>query len=254
MNQSDWHLRSVTVLGIDLAWGDRNPDGIVSLRFPHGVLAPPEGFEVSLVRGDSSLLNFVDARTSDLVFAAVDAPTIGPNETGSRPVDRICSRLFRSSEAGCHPVNRTLCQRPFRIAKAFQERGFQLSSDLTRGSHLLAEVYPHPAMIRFFGLAKTIKYKRGPVANRRVEFSRYQDLTRQLLAIQFSELSHLSPVETLLSEPWSKGIEDQLDALFSSLIGWWHLHHLGASSECLGDEKTGTILLPNPETSPLAET
>lgn len=247
MKLSSWHDEPVTLFGVDLAWGDRNPDGLARLDFPDGALSPPVSIEVSLVRGENFLLDaLVETADTVPVFVAVDAPTIGPNETGSRPVDRECSRLFRREEAGCHPVNRGLCQRPFRIAEALAKRGFALSSDLSRGPRLLAEVYPHPAMIRFFGIPKTIKYKRGPVQHRRREFSRYQDLTKQLLARHFLEPAGQPIIDELLSAPWSKGVEDRLDALFCGLIGWWHLRHLGTQSETLGDEKTGGILLPNP--------
>lgn len=247
MSPTNWHNSPVTLFGVDLAWGERNPDGVASIRFPEGAASAPEPPEIALVQGDSQLFEFIRERMkNDSVFVAIDAPTIGPNETGSRPADRECSRLFRKEEAGCHPVNRRLCQRPFRIAEALGSQGFQLTSDLSRGPRLLAEVYPHPAMIRFFGIAKTIKYKRGNVARRREEFSRYQGLTRRLVRNAFSDLPQSASVDVLLSESWNKGIEDQLDAFFSSLIGWWHLRHLGEKSQQLGEEETGTILLPNP--------
>lgn len=255
MNRRKWLDHPVTLIGVDLAWGDRNPDGLVSLRFPAGVTSAPESIEVSLTQGDDEFLSSIRMKEeTELIFVAIDAPTIGPNKTGSRPVDQECSQLFRREEAGCHPVNRNLCQRPFRIAEALREQGFELSSDLSRGPRLLAEIYPHPAMIRFFGIPRTIKYKRGRVAERREEFSRYQDLTRALLRSQFPTLTLNDFLEMLLSDPWNKGTEDQLDAFFSSLIGWWHLRYLGRQSQQLGNEETGTILLPNPLTPPLAGT
>ena len=250
MKENEWHHHPVTLLGIDLAWGEKNPDGVAILRFPDGILSPPDPSEVSLIHGESALFERIESESRvEFLFIAIDAPTLGPNLTGARPVDRECSRLFRREEAGCHPVNRSLCPRPLQIAEKLERDGFSLSSDLTRNRRLLCEVYPHPAMIRFFGLPKTIKYKRGPVAARRKEFSRYQSLTREFVLREFSDLKDDVELNRLFAEPWKKDVEDQLDAFFSALIAWWHLRYLGDKSEVLGDEKTGAILLPKP--SPL---
>lgn len=249
MNLLDATEHPVTLIGLDLAWGERRPDGICRLRFPEGVTAPPREIEVGLTHGDEALFSWLEERAVDeRIFVTVDAPTIGPNLEGSRPVDRECSRLFRREEAGCHPVNRTLCRRPFRVASQFEERGFQLTAELSRGPRALAEVYPHPAMIRFFRLARTIKYKKGSVADRREAFRRYQEELRRFLEAHLPDLPSRPTVENLLSAPWTKDDEDRIDGFFCSLIGWWHLLHAGTQSEVLGDERTGSILLPNPDT------
>jgi predicted RNase H-like nuclease len=61
------------------------------------------------------------------------------------------------------------------------------------------EVYPHPAMIRWFGLERILKYKRGTVAERRREFRRYQSLLHSCLQFRFPEL-HLGTVGEELLE------------------------------------------------------
>ncbi len=108
----------------------------------------------------------------------------------------------------------------------------------------MAEVYPHPAMVRMFGLPRIIKYKKGSVAERRKEFQRLQGLMRRLMRRSFPKLRLGKEATDLLRQKWSKPVEDRTDALFCALIGMWHWMHRGKRSEVIGDRKTGFILLP----------
>jgi predicted RNase H-like nuclease len=107
-----------------------------------------------------------------------------------------------------------------------------------------AEVYPHPAMVRMFGLPRIIKYKKGSVAERRKEFQRLQRLMQKLMKRRFPRLTLNQETRNLLRQKWSKPVEDRTDALFCALIGMWHWMYLGERSEVIGDRKTGFILLP----------
>jgi predicted RNase H-like nuclease len=107
-----------------------------------------------------------------------------------------------------------------------------------------AEVYPHPAMVRLFGLPRIIKYKKGSVAERRKEFQRLQGLMRKLMKRHFPGLKLNQETRSLLRQKWSKPVEDRTDALFCALIGMWHWMYQGRKSEVIGDRKTGFILLP----------
>jgi hypothetical protein len=82
-----------------------------------------------------------------------------------------------------------------RIARGLRERGFDLGWDPSI-ARLAMEVYPHPAMLRWFGLERILKYKRGPVGDRRREFRRYQSLLGSCLALRFPELDP-GPVGTM---------------------------------------------------------
>ena len=232
------------MLGIDLAWGERRPDGVALLEATRDGGAWRAG---GLVQGDAALAAWIEAHVprDAPVLAAVDAPLVCPNETGSRPVDRETHRWFGRHHAGCHPSNARLCRRPLRVAALLESMGFHLGWDLS-APRQAAEVYPHPAMVRWFGLDRVLKYKRPPAAARRREFARYQALLRGLLGREFAGLAPDPGWEALLTAPWSKDDEDPLDAFLCSLIAWWHWRDHGARTQVLGDLEGGFLLVPEP--------
>jgi predicted RNase H-like nuclease len=235
--------RRWTVLGLDLAWGERRPDGLCLLA--------GEGRRVrrvchSLVHGDDELLAWIGHHlpAPHPALICLDAPVVCRNRTGSRPVDRLTHRLFHREQAAAHPANLTLCPRPARVVRRLQRAGFRVATDWPATPRALIEVFPHPSTVRWFGLPRTIKYKRGLVAARRREFARLQDLLRVWLTRHAPEIAAQSDTRDLLSRPWTKDLEDQTDALLCALVGWQRITHGAASLEVLGDLRTGFIVVP----------
>lgn len=131
-------------------------------------------------------------------------------------------------------------------ARELVSRGGVIGWQLGSADRLLAEVFPHPAMIRLLGLERIVKYKRGPVTARRGEFGRLQGLLRDCLRTRFApgEWVDTPALAAVLAAPWTKPAEDRLDAFVCALIGYHHWRHAGHRSEVLGDVETGFILLP----------
>jgi predicted RNase H-like nuclease len=152
--------------------------------------------------------------------------------------------MFHREHAACHPANLTKCPRPPRIARLLEKHGFKVGWQATPGKKTVAEVYPHPAMVRMFGIPRIVKYKKGSVADRRKEFRRLQGLLKQCLKKNFSGLRLNPETAALLRDRWSKPVEDRADALFCALIGLRHWIHQGRQSEVIGDRESGFILLP----------
>ncbi len=241
--------------GIDLAWGEKNSDGVCLIRLS-GRRARILGY--AYPRGDAALVAALapHLRADEPAFAAIDAPIVCPNLTGTRPVDRITHTLFHREHAACHPANLAKCPRPPRVlARLAADLGFsagwrvppiknQKSKNKNSAPRFAAEVYPHPAMVRLFRLPRIIKYKKGPVSARREEFRRLQSFLTALLAAEFPFLALDAETPALLAAPWTKPVEDRTDALFCALIALWHVHHAGRRSEVIGDLATGFILLP----------
>ncbi len=254
------------IVGIDLAWGGRKPDGIAVIRVRRG-RASLEG--VTATHGDDALLALVASmlgsrgeRDPAPGLLAFDGPIVCPNRTGSRPVDRLTHTLFGRYHAGCHPANRTRCPRPARLAARFRRLGFDSEYALPgprpirerdgRPLRRQVEVYPHPAMVRLFALSRILKYKRGPVAARRRELVRLQGLVRKLLpAFEPTVRPSADVTRFFARDPRRlrglahKRHEDGLDAIVCALVGLLHWWHGGQHSEVLGDRRTGYIVVPS---------
>lgn len=235
--------RRWAVAGLDLAWGERRPDGLCVLRGEgRRILHAEHG----LTHGDEALLRWLQERVTKNCHAllCIDAPVVCPNRTGARPVDRLTHRLFQRVQAAAHPANRSLCARPLRVVRKLRRAGFSIATDWPATPRALVEVFPHPASVRWFDLARTIKYKRGPVAARRREFARLQRLLRRKLAADAPFILERPEFAALLRAPWSKDTEDLTDALLCALVGYQWITEGRQSLEILGDERTGFIVVP----------
>ena len=236
----------VLLAGVDLAWGEKKHDGVCFLEWD-GRKGRVAGF--AYPQGDRELMAAIEekARGWRSIFVTVDAPIVCPNRTGTRPVDRLTHRMFHREHAACHPANLTKCPRPPRIADLLRKEGFRIGWEPVVGNKTVAEVYPHPAMVRMFGIPRIVKYKKGSVGERRKEFRRLQLLIKKCLKEKFPRLAIGAQTKSLLAQRWSKPVEDRTDALFCALIGLWHWMHRGKKSEVIGDVRTGFILLPENE-------
>ncbi len=235
--------RRWVVVGLDLAWGDQRPDGMCLLQ---GYGRRIVEIRHALTRGDTALLDWLRDHIppGHSVLLCLDAPVVCPNRTGARPVDRLTHRLFHREQAAAHPANRTLCLRPLRLVRRLQRHGFHITTDWPATTRAMIEVFPHPATVRWFALDRTIKYKRGPVADRRRAFAQLQKLLRTWLARHAPEMAEHGPTRQLLRQPWTKNIEDQTDAILCALVGRTWAVHGRRAVEILGDTATGFIVLP----------
>ena len=232
----------MNILGIDLAWGDKKSDGLCLIEAsPRSARVRNSGY----THGDDALVAWVQQHTgAGPAMILVDAPLICPNTTGCRPVDKEITREFGRYHAGCHPANSTRCRRPVRIAKKLVARGFVLGWEMKPDSRLLIEVYPHPAIVRFFGLDRIVKYKKGRVAEKREKFQLLQGYIRKCLADRFRDFKITPELDDLLNETWTKPVEDRTDAFLCALSGYNHYLTNGAGSEPFGEVDTGFILIP----------
>ena len=236
---------SFLIVGLDIAWGERNGDGVCLLAATD---SGARALETAHVFGDAALLDWLGTRLPPAPAPAMllfDAPLLCPNATGSRPVDRLTHTLFGRFHAGAHPANAARCPRPLRLAALVEQKlGFRVGWRNPRTARLAVETFPHPAMVRWLALDRIVKYKRGPVAARRGEFARLQTLLRACLVGRFPELAETPALRETLSAPWTKPAEDRLDAFICALIGYQHWRDNGNRSQTIGDEETGFILLP----------
>ncbi len=252
------------IAGIDLAWGEKLGDGLCLIRHCPGSPAADRILVHDYLSGDDALMAALLApliTPDEAVFAAIDAPVICRNATGRRPADAAVSAAFRSAHAGCYPVNLNLARRPLRVAARLRDReGFTLTTAPEgpapwpeRGWRVAAEVFPHPALVRWLGLDRIFEYKRKAGRSRdhaAAEFRRLQQALVGLLQGRFAGLQCAPDTAALLAAPWSKPVEDKVDALVCALIGLWHVRHAGARTEVFGDTANGFVLVPRADQRP----
>ena len=210
-------------VGIDLAWGERNPTGLAVLDEGGRLL------HVETVRTDEEIVAAL-APYDGPVLVAFDAPLVVTNPTGNRPAEAALNRDFARFDAGAHPSN----------------TGKPEFSDGTRGGRLSArlkldlnpksgrarraiEVYPHPATVALFRLGRTLKYKdkRG---------RDLEGLRGELLVLMdlVETLADATPAMVVASPAWSalrnavvdatrksglRVVEDQVDAVVAAYVG-----------------------------------
>jgi predicted RNase H-like nuclease len=143
--------------GVDLAWAGRNPTGVAVVD-ADGYLA-----SVGAVHDDDEILAALRPYVRSDCLVAFDAPLVVTNSTGQRPAETALNRDFRRFEAGAHPANTGKPEfadvpRAARLAQALELDVDPRSSAARRA----IEVYPHPATVVLFRLARTLKYKAKP--------------------------------------------------------------------------------------------
>jgi predicted RNase H-like nuclease len=246
---------TTTFVGIDLAWSvDRNHTGIVVLRGDaRGARFVASAAGVTSLAG---IVEFVHEHASSWTVVAVDAPLVMTNATGFRECERRIGEEFGRFDASCHSNNLTRTPNPagMRLVAALAPLGFRHDFNIAkarqRNGQWLFEVYPHPAMVALFGLERIIKYKKGPVAQRRRGL---RELQRHLrwLASSSRGLLPSRELSTLLTQEVGelrgqslKRYEDTLDALFCAYLAW-HCWRWGEDRNGqFGDLEHGYIVVP----------
>lgn len=233
-------------LGLDLGWYEK-PSGVAAFEWTGRELrlianARPTGF--------AAVLDWVHQSVCDRdAVAAVDAPLVIRNLTGTRAAERELNSVYRKFHAGCHAANLGL---PFAPGvTAFSGRlshlGFRHLPDAPARSagRYQIEVHPHAASIELFGLARIVKYKRGLRAERMHELSRLRRLIASTLPLLDPPASDL----TMPSVPRTgdlKVAEDQIDAILCAYLAahWWFWGE--ARNRVFGTPEYGAIVVPRP--------
>ncbi len=232
-------------IGLDLAWGEKKQTGIAVVE-PDGRLV-----HVGAAHDDAGIEAAIASYVGGDCLVAIDAPLIVPNPTGLRPCEKALNADFQKFEAGARPAFSDKPEfknpRGARLATALG-----LDMDPTSGSNRRAiEVYPHPATIVLFGLAKTVKYKRGSFADRQRELLRLMTFIEDLDTasprlranrnITWVELR--KRVEAATRPSQLDLDEDPVDAVVCAYVALYS-YHRPEDVTVYGDFQTGYILTP----------
>ena len=236
-------------VGVDLAWGDRNPTGVAVLD-QRGALC-----HVGTAGDDEDVLAQLGRYVDGDCVVAVDAPLVVTNRTGNRRCEAELNRDFRRFDAGTHPANTGLAWfadggRGARLCAALD-----LDLDPSGGAPRRAlEVYPHAAAVVLFGLERTLKYKNKPGREfpaLRSELLRLMDLVAGLRSARpalevgaypgWVELLDL--VRGATRKAQLRRAEDPVDAVLCAYLARYAALRPGDVT-VYGDTETGCIVTP----------
>jgi predicted RNase H-like nuclease len=236
--------------GIDLAWAGRNPTGVAVVD------ADGDLVHLGAVRDDAAVLAALSPYVRGDCLVAFDAPLVVTNRTGQRPAEAALNRDFRRFEAGAHPANTTKPEfangpRGARLARAM---GLDMDPRSSAAKRAI-EVYPHPATVVLFKLARTLKYKAKPgrdVARLRSELL--------LLMDGIEKLAHATvPMRVASHDEWAelrrrvataqrksdlRRAEDPVDAVVCAYVALY-AQRCPAGVTIYGDFATGYIVTPS---------
>ncbi len=224
-----------TYLGIDLAWGEKNPTGVAVLDAACRLL------HVSAVRTDDEIEAAAAPYAGGKVVAGIDAPLVVTNPTGSRPAEQALSADFREFHAGTHPSNTG------KPEFANGTRGARVAQRLGLAVHETAlEVYPHAAIVALFDLDRILTYKdkRGrDLEHLRTELLRLMQLLDGVVTTGESWSTLRAAVDAATRKSQLRVVEDQVDAIVCAYVAWLADRHPERMTS-YGDPETGVIVTP----------
>ncbi|MEO7236531.1 MAG: DUF429 domain-containing protein [Lapillicoccus sp.] len=233
-------------VGIDLAWNVNARTGIAVVD-AHGAL-----LSSTAVRTDGEIDAWLAPWLPSVATVAVDAPLVVTNPTGMRDAERAVTRAYGRFHAGCHASNRSMVYMDPPRAWALAHRyGWAVDPGHVGriGAPGCVEVYPHPATVSLFGLERVLKYKKGPVATRRVALL---ELVHHLETLEVLRLpGHprwvwvRAVVEQATRPVQLDAVEDEVDAVLCAHLAWlWDGDR--ASLHVYGGSDGGFIVAPPP--------
>lgn len=204
-------------IGIDLAWGAKNPTGLAVLDADAALV------HLATVHTDEEIKESLAPYVDGPCRVGIDAPLVVTNPTGSRVAEQELNADFRGFEAGAHPSNtgkpefKDGATRGARVAKML---GLDMNPASGRTKRAI-EVYPHPATIVLFGLSRTLKYKAKPgrtLDSMRSELLRLMDHVARVVRTDRTWQALRTQVENATRKVDLRTVEDQVDAVVCAYV------------------------------------
>ncbi len=184
---------------------------------------------------------------ADGLLLGVDAPLLVPNETGSGPARRRSAGGLRGSRRGrTRPTGRSSATTCAGSGwwRGWQSRGSPMTRILTpprqAGVRQMMEVFPHPAHVVLFGLARTLKYKAKPGRDYPSRWAAMNEYSRHLRGLTAHDPPLTLPADWPPADVAGliggalKRLEDGMDALTCAYIVYWYWWHGRQGRRCIG--------------------
>lgn len=249
-------LAEKAIVGFDSAWADNPnaPGAICAIRvFDNG----QSGFIEPQLASFADALAFIGEvrANTELCLIALDQPTIVPNETSCRPVDRVAASLISWLGGGVQPANRSkigMFDDDAPIWRFKEQLGAIENPEearLARSGSFLIEVFPAVALPTLE--AAYCGQKLGPRYNpgRRKTFKIEHWLGVLAAVARFASAENIAAIaswaETAAQiERPRKADQDKLDAVICALVGYQWLLKPRSDSIMIGDLATGYMIAP----------
>lgn len=247
---------STVIFGFDSAWTDSSkaPGAICAIAFD--AIGRVQFQEPQLV-SFAQALEFIEETRRDyaLSLVALDQPTIVPNDTGSRPVDKVAAALVSYVGGGVQPANRSKtgifgnAAPIWSFLSALQATENPAVARTAQSGHFLIEVFPAlalPALASSFA-QRLAAPKYNPQNRRKFRLDDWCSVSR-VIEETAETLAVMGLVEWVkdmrsLGHP-RKSDQDRLDASLCALIGLLWRAGPTTSSVMLGDLKSGYMITP----------
>lgn len=240
-------------VGFDSAWTGKTPGGIACATFEKD--RPPAFVEPKLVHFEEAARIIERLRDEcRYVLVAIDQPTLVPNETGMRPVERVAATLIGSLGSGVQPAfrgRRATFGPDAPIWKFLDRIGARENPPAARtatdGLHLV-EVFPALALPALEPRILT----RGRAAcynpkNRNFSLSDWRlaatAVRRHASDLGLPPLSRWAGEAARLAAP-TKSNQDLLDAAVCLLVALCWRRTPRDRSAVIGDSRTGYVVTP----------
>lgn len=236
-------------VGVDLAWGLRNPTGLAIVDAAGALV------HVSAATHDEDVLAQLAPYVAGPCVVAIDAPLVVVNPTGTRPCETALNRDFRRFDAGAHPANTGLAWFADGGRGARLCRTLNLDLDPRSASVRRAlEVYPHAAAVVLFGLDRTLKYKQKQGRDFALLQSELGRLVDYIEGLPDLGLDHpgwqalVTSVRSATTKAQLRRAEDPVDAVLCAYVA-----RLAAERPhdvtIYGEPGTGCIVTPTPRST-----
>lgn len=239
-------------VGFDSAWAGKTPGGMVWASFVDGEAARfalPQSVDFSKAAQIIKKLG----HEHDYVLVALDQPTVVPNETGSRPVDRIAGSLISRLKGGVQPANRgkSLLFGPDAPVSRFRDRidprGDPVAARrVEEGVHLI-EVFPALALPalepRIHARGDAARY--NPAKRKKFRIADWRLVAKAVE--RHAEGFDLPPLAEWAAEAskWDKpgkADQDKLDAAICLVVALHWRRSSAANVAVIGDEQEGHMV------------
>ena len=250
-----WSMGTTCIIGFDSAWTDnfRARGAVCAL-----VMGKWEGVRLTQPCQASfkEALEFInrERRACDNCLVALDQPTIVPNTTGGRPVDRVAGSLIGFIGGGVQPANRSrvgMFDEGAPIWRFKRDLGATEDPEVSRRAQhgiFIVEVFPALALPVFEVTFNA--YHQGPKYNPARKTFRVQDWNAVIEAVaRYARDARIEGVEVWTRELAArrsphKADQDQLDAILCALIGHHWRAKPRAKSIMIGDLTSGYMISP----------